>query len=239
MIKIIKIQFLLKLNKFNKNKINNFKMSEDEQVYNAEISDNDNVVVDENIIEEEVLELNNPAQNNNQNNRNRNRNRNQNRQNRHNRNELTTTFKKFLPQMQSIPKAIFRLAQMWFIFFVVVTLISCPSREWLRYNYETYCRGGSYDGTQWTDGFLNFVSNKAWYGDDHSCDQYRRWTKTAERFCPIKDAGLSREIPTMLATATILPAFAYMLKQIFGNLSNGNNGNNNRKNNNRNNNRRN
>ena len=98
MIKIIKIQFLLKLNKFNKNKINNFKMSEDEQVYNAEISDNDNVVVDENIIEEEVLELNNPAQNNNQNNRNRNRNRNQNRQNRHNRNELTTTFKKFLPQ---------------------------------------------------------------------------------------------------------------------------------------------
>ncbi|SVB59377.1 uncharacterized protein METZ01_LOCUS212231, partial [marine metagenome] len=58
MIKIIKIQFLLKLNKFNKNKINNFKMSEDEQVYNAEISDNDNVVVDENIIEEEVLELN-------------------------------------------------------------------------------------------------------------------------------------------------------------------------------------
>lgn len=235
MIKIIKIQFLLKLNKFNKNKINNFKMSEDEQVYNAEISDNDNVVVDENIIEEEVLELNN--QNNNQNNRNRNRN--QNRQNHYNRNELTTTFKKFLPQMQSIPKAIFKLAQMWFIFFVVVTLISCPSREWLRYNYETYCRGGSYDGTQWTDGFLNFVSNKAWYGDDHSCDQYRRWTKTAERFCPIKDAGLSREIPTMLATATILPAFAYMLKQIFGNLSNGNNGNNNKKNNNRNNNRRN
>ena len=223
MIKIIKIQFLLKLNKFNKNKINNFKMSEDEQVYNAEISDNDNVVVDENVVELR----------NNRNNRN-----NRNHQN-HNRNELTTTFKKFLPQMQSIPKAIFRLAQMWFIFFVVVTLISCPSREWLRYNYETYCRGGSYDGTQWTDGFLNFVSNKAWYGDDHSCDQYRRWTKTAERFCPIKDAGLSREIPTMLATATILPAFAYMLKQIFGNLSNGNNGNNNRKNNNRNNNRRN
>ena len=220
MIKIIKIQFLLKLNKFNKNKINNFKMSEDEQVYNAEISDNDNVVVDENVVELR----------NNRNNRNH--------QN-HNRNELTTTLKKCLPQMQSIPKAIFRLAQMWFIFFVVVTLVSCPSREWLRYNYETYCRGGSYDGTQWTDGFLNFVSNKAWYGDDHSCDQYRRWTKTAERFCPIKDAGLSREIPTMLATATILPAFAYMLKQIFGNLSNGNNGNNNKKNNNRNNNRRN
>jgi hypothetical protein len=43
--------------------------------------------------------------------------------------------------------------------YILTTLISCPSREWLRYNYETYCRGGSYDGTQWTDGFLNFVSN--------------------------------------------------------------------------------
>jgi hypothetical protein len=222
-------------------------MSEDEQVYNAEsieISENDDILVNENIIEEEVLELNNSAQNNNHhNNRNRNRNRNQNRQNRYNnnnnRNELTTSFKKFLPQMQSIPKAIFRLAQMWFIFFIVVTLVSCPSREWLRYNYDTYCRGGLYDGTQWTDGFLNFVSNKAWYGDDHSCDQYRRWTKTAERFCPIKDSGLSREIPTMLATATLLPAFAYILKQIFGNLSSGNNNGNNKKNNNRNNNRRN
>ena len=46
-------------------------MSEDEQVYNAEsveISDNDNIVVDENVIEEEVVELNNNR--NNRNNRN-------------------------------------------------------------------------------------------------------------------------------------------------------------------------
>ena len=214
-------------------------MSENDEIYNAE---NDDILVDENIIEDEAVEVNDQVQNNNRhNNRNRNRNRNRHNNNNnhynhnHNDYEYMMTFKKWFPQMNTIPKAIFKLTQMWFILFTVVTLVSCPTREWLRYNYETFCSGGEYDGTTLSSGFLNFVTNKFWYGDDHSCDQYRRWTKTAERFCPIKDAGLSREIPTMLATATILPAFAYILKQIFGNLGNGNNnfGNNKRNFNNR------
>jgi len=164
-----------------------------------------------------------------QNNRGRNRRRN-NRNNNNNWNWKSYISKSF------ILKQIMTLLTLWGIMCIGCTLTMCPLREWFRYNYAYYCRGGSSDGTCMSSAFINFVSNKAWYGHDHGCDQFTRWTKVAERWCPIGDLGLSRDFPNILASVTLLPAGAYFLRNIFGVPGGGNNGNNrNRNNNNRNN----
>jgi len=175
---------------------------------------------------------------NNRRNRGNNRGNNHNQQNHQNNNQSSIQYIMSLFQPNQIYKKVISLTKLWLITFTVFTLISCPTREWLRYNYSQYCNGGEFTGTGKQDAFFNFVTNKIWYGHDHRCDQYVRWTKAAERMCPIGDLGLSREIPTMIATVTLLPTGAYLLKNIFG-APNGNNGNNHGKKNNRNNNRRN
>jgi len=210
--------------------------------------DEEELIIDENdnIIENSPAPAPAPVQqrNNSRNNRsnrwnNRGNNRgNNNQQNHQNNNQSSIQYIMSFFQPNQIYKKFLTLVKLWFITFTVLTLVSCPTREWLRYNYSQYCNGGKFTGTHANDAFLNFVTNKIWYGHDHQCDQYVRWTKAAERMCPIGDLGISREIPTIIATATLLPTGVYLLKNIFG-APNTNNGNNHGKKNNRNYNRRN
>ena len=183
-----------------------------------------------------VQQRNNSRNNRNNRGNNRGNHNQQNHQNNNNQSSIQYIMSLFQPNQ--IYKKFLTVVKLWFITFMVLTLVSCPTREWFRYNYSQYCNGGKFTGTHANDAFLNFVTNKIWYGHDHQCDQYVRWTKAAERMCPIGDLGISREIPTIIATATLLPTGVYLLKNIFG-APNGNNGNNHGKKNNRNNNRRN
>jgi hypothetical protein len=196
------------------------------------IDDNDNIIENSHEPSPAPVQQRNNRRNNRRNRGNNNQynhqnnygnNRQNNRSNQNNEDKLVY-FLSFLQPNYLFQKSV-SLAKLWFITFIVFTLITCPMREWLRYNYSKYCHGGEYMSNGATDAFFNFVTNKIWYGHDHQCDQYVRWTKAAERMCPIGDLGISREIPTIIATVTLLPTGAYLLKNIFGapNTNNGNN----------------
>ena len=201
----------------------------DNQVDEQPMFNDDNLLINEEVLEiveqineqvngiaEQVVEP--------ENNRGRNR--------RNNRNNCNVNWKSYFNK-SFIIKQVITLLTLWGIMCLGCTLTMCPLREWFRYNYAYYCKGGSWDGTCMPSAFINFVSNKAWYGHDHGCDQFTRWTKVAERWCPIGDLGLSRDFPNILASVTLLPAGAYFLRNIFGvpGGGGGNNGNNNNRNN--------